>query len=262
MIQSPSSKLQIEILGHTAQITINNPSANTWDPESLAALPQIVEALNKDSNIWSLIITGSGPKFFSAGADLKLFKDGDKAMAWTMARLFGCAFESLANFKGVSIAAVNGFAMGGGLECALACDFRILEDHAQVALPEATVGLMPCAGGTQNLPWLVGESWAKRMMLLGERIPAQTALNIGLADAVVPAGKAKETALEWIKKSESQSPQSVQLCKKMIQSARLKPLFDNFTAERESFVDLFKTFDQKEGVNAFLEKRKADWKNS
>ncbi len=113
-----------------------------------------------------------------------------------MAQRFGEAFAALTAFRGVSIAAVNGYAMGGGLECAMACDIRIAEEHAQMALPEASVGLLPCAGGTQNLPWLVGEGWAKRMILCGERVTAAKALEIGLVEEVVPTGNGLEAALK------------------------------------------------------------------
>lgn len=143
--------LNVEKRGHTALVTISNPPANTWNSDSLAALVDLVTDLNADRDIYALVLTGEGSKFFSAGADLKLFADGDKAMARRMARLFGQAFEALTAFRGVSIAAINGFAMGGGLEVALACDLRIAEAQAQMALPEASVGLLPCAGGTQNL---------------------------------------------------------------------------------------------------------------
>jgi enoyl-CoA hydratase/carnithine racemase len=261
-MNSPTAKLKLEIMHHTALITIDNPSANTWDIESLSALPQIVTGLNANKEIWSLVLTGQGPKFFSAGADLKLFKEGDKAIAATMAYLFGKAFESLSQFRGISIAAINGYAMGGGLEAAMACDLRVAEEPAQMALPEASVGLMPCAGGTQNLSWLVGESWAKRMILLGERIDATTALRIGLIEEVVPSGKAKERALELAKKVESQSPTAVAKCKQLIQAARHQPMFQSLAQEREAFFTLFETQDQREGVNSFLEKRKPEWKNA
>ena len=115
MSGSTSEKLQVVRRGHTALVTINNPGANTWDTESLQALTTLVEQLNSDREIYALVLTGQGEKFFSAGADLKLFSDGGLQMAADMARLFGEAFEALADFRGVSIAAVNGFAMGGGL---------------------------------------------------------------------------------------------------------------------------------------------------
>lgn len=257
-----SQKLKLEVTGHTALLTINNPSANTWDTESLAELPELLKKLAANPEVYSLVITGEGPKFFSAGADLKLFKDGDKAMARKMASLFGRAFEALSNFRGVTIAAINGYAMGGGLECALACDIRIAEEQAQMALPEATVGLLPCAGGTQTLAWLVGEGWAKRMILCGERVDATTALRIGLIEEIAPTGQAKAKALELAKKVEGQSPSSISRCKALIQSARSRPMAASWSHERESFVDLFETEDQREGVNAFLEKRKASWKNA
>lgn len=137
-------KLTVEKHGHTALITINHPPANTWDRDSLIGLKQVVEHLNRDDEVYALVVTGQGPKFFSAGADLNMFADGDKARAREMARRFGEAFETLRDFRGVSIAAINGYAMGGGLECALACDIRIAERQAQMALPEASVGLLPC----------------------------------------------------------------------------------------------------------------------
>ncbi|WP_373082248.1 enoyl-CoA hydratase-related protein, partial [Zhongshania sp.] len=148
---SPTKKLKVEIIDHTALITIDNPGANTWDAESLSGLKTLIANLNADKTIYSLVITGAGQKFFSAGADLNMFASGDKAVAQDIGLKFGQAFEALADFRGVSIAAVNGFAMGGGLECALACDIRIAESQAQMALPEAKVGLLPCAGGTQRL---------------------------------------------------------------------------------------------------------------
>src|SRR5437899_2402373 len=116
------ANLQLEIVGHSAVVTIVNPPANTWTREGLADLTRLVGELNANRNVYSLVITGAGQKFFSAGADLKLFANGDQAVARDMARRFGQAFETLAQFRGVSIAAINGYAMGGGLECALACD--------------------------------------------------------------------------------------------------------------------------------------------
>jgi len=257
-----SDLIQLEKREHIAILTINNPPANTWTVDSLAALTEIVCELNEDKNIFALVVTGQGEKFFSAGADLKTFADGDKARANQMAQLFGEAFAALTAFRGVSIAAINGYAMGGGLECALACDIRIAEEHAQMALPEATVGLLPCAGGTQNLPWIVGEGWAKRMILCGERIKADKALQIGLVEEVVSSGKGLEKALELAEMACKQSPSSVARCKTLVMSSRDgRSHSDSWRMERELFVELFSTDDQKEGVNAFLEKRKPEWKN-
>ena len=261
MSLSISEKLKVDIVGHTAQITIDNPGANTWDAESLPALKDLVEKLNADRNIYALVIAGAGEKFFSAGADLKLFADGDPETARTMAEQFGQAFEALADFRGVSIAAVNGFAMGGGLEVALACDIRIAEEQAKMALPETKVGLLPCAGGTQRLSWLVGEGWAKRMILCGERIDAATAERIGLVEEVTAQCEALDKALALAEQACEQSPISNAFCKHLIHSGRDTVIAQGLAGERDLFVDLFATADQREGVNAFLEKRKPEWKN-
>lgn len=259
---SQSSKIGVSIQGHCAVWTLNNPPAHIFDLESLGAIPALVQELNENKNIYSLVITGEGPKFFSAGADLKLFQDGNKEIARKMSDAFGKAFEALSAFRGVSIAAINGFAMGGGLECALACDLRIAEEHAVMALPEATVGLLPCAGGTQNLAWIVGEAWAKRMILCGERVDAATALRIGLVEETCARGQSLSRALELAAKVEKQSPTSVKYCKELIQGARQRPPTQMLPIERESFVKLFDCQDQKEGVNAFFEKRAPQWKNA
>ncbi|WP_374964342.1 enoyl-CoA hydratase [Spongiibacter tropicus] len=262
MSTSPTGKLLLDICEHTAVITINNPPANTWDAESLIGLRQIVSELNANRDIYALVITGSGDKFFSAGADLKMFASGDKAVAQDIGLKFGQAFEALADFRGVSIAAVNGFAMGGGLECAMACDIRIVERQAKLALPEAKVGLLPCAGGTQRLTALVGPGWAKRMILCGERIDAETAQRIGLAEEVVDTGEAKSAAMNLAASVAAQSPVAVSFCKELIHEARDAVMPKGLILERERFIQLFDTADQKEGVNAFLEKRQPEWKNA
>jgi enoyl-CoA hydratase/carnithine racemase len=261
-VKSPTEKLRLDRDGHTLLVTIDNPAANTWDRDNLSGLEAIVEAADADRDVYAIVVTGAGDKFFSAGADLKLFASGDKGVAATMSTCFGGAFEALSRFRGVTIAAINGFAMGGGLECALACDIRIAERQAVMALPEATVGLLPCGGGTQNLAWLVGEGWAKRMILCGERVDAERAERIGLVEEVVDKGQARQRALSLAGLVANQSPPAVAACKQLIQRARAGGIDSAYAQERESFVKLFDTVDQKEGVNAFLEKRKPAWKNA
>jgi enoyl-CoA hydratase/carnithine racemase len=254
--------IDCRIDGHVAEITLNNPAANTFTAEGLEALAACIAKLNDDANVHAAIITGHGEKFFSAGADLKSFADGDKVRARLMAQRFGVAFEALQNARPVIIAAINGYAMGGGLECALACDLRIAEEQAQMALPEASVGLLPCGTGTQTLPWLVGEGWAKRMILTNERIDAATALRIGLVEQVVPRGAARKTALELAQRVTTLSPRAVHLSKQLIHEARNgTPRNAALALERERFLDLFEGEDQREGVAAFLEKRPPVWKN-
>jgi enoyl-CoA hydratase/carnithine racemase len=256
-----SDLLKFEKRGHVAILTMNNPPANTWTPESLGSLKNIIGELNEDKENYSLIVTSESEKFFCAGADLNRFNHDDKAQSFEFSLAFGEAFESLTNYQGVSIAAITGFAMGGGLEVALSCDVRICEEQAQMALPEAAVGLLPCGLGSQQLSWLVGEAWAKRMMLLGERIKAPQAERIGLVSEVVATGTVLEKALELAAKVENQSPTSVRYCKSLIMEARGGDINSAFSKEREQFVKLWDTQDQKEGVSAFIDKRKAEWKN-
>ena len=254
------------IEGHTCVITINNPPANTWTPESLKAMKALTDKLNADKTIYAAVITGKGEKFFSAGADLKRFQGGDEkslVAAREFISAFGEAFEAWMNARFVTIAAVNGYAMGGGLECALACDMRVAEAHAQMALPEPSVGLLPAGCGTQNLPWLVGEGWAKRMILTNERINAETALRIGLVEEVVEKGKSLEAAKAMAERVAGLSPKAVEYCKSLIHNARNGiPRGAGLSLERERFMDLFDYEDQAEGVKAFLEKRKPEWKNA
>jgi len=255
------SALLLEKRGHTAIITMNNPPANTWTPESLNQLKALIAELNADPENYALIIASQSEKFFCAGADLNALNHDDPGRAFTFATAFGEAFEALANYQGVSIAAITGYAMGGGLEVALCCDIRVAEQHAQMALPEAAVGLLPCGLGTQQLPWLVGEGWAKRLILLGERIKADKALEIGLVQEVVETGKALEKSVEMAALVANQSPCSVRYCKDLIMAARNQPMGKSFPLERQLFVKLWETEDQKEGVAAFVEKRKPQWKN-
>ena len=256
-----SDFLTVHVIEHTAVVTFNKPPAHTWTQQSLSDLRDLVLKLNDDRNIYAIVLTGGGDKFFSAGADLNVFASGDKAVAKDMSDIFGQAFETLSQFRGVSIAAINGYAMGGGLEVALACDVRIVEEHAVMALPEATVGLLPCAGGTQNLALLVGEGWTKRMILCGERVDAQQALQIGLVEEVVAKGEGKNVAIALAAKVAKQSPVAVSACKTLIQKNRDMPISQALPEERQAFVDLFDTVDQTEGVQAFLEKRKPVWQN-
>ena len=255
--------IECKIDGHVAVITLNNPSANTFTAEGLLELTALIGDLNRNLDVYAAVVTGQGDKFFSAGADLKAFADGDKARARLMAQRFGTAFEALQEARPVVIAAINGYAMGGGLECALACDLRIAEEQAQMALPEPSVGLLPAGCGTQTLPWLVGEGWAKRMILTNEKVNAETALRIGLVEQVVPRGQSLQTAVQLAQRVSTLSPRAVTFSKNLIHQARQgTPRSAALALERERFMDLFDGEDQQEGVKAFLDKRKPVWKNA
>ncbi len=244
-----------------AVLTLDNPPANTFTAADLEALGRTIGELDRNPAVRAAVITGKGDRFFSAGAELKSFASGDAAQVRLMARRFGEAFEALQEARPVTIAAINGYAMGGGLECALACDLRIAEEHAQMALPEPSVGLLPAGCGTQTLPWLVGEGWAKRMILTNERVDAATALRIGLVEQQVPRGGALAAALEVAGRVVGLSPRAVDSSKRLIHQARAgTPRHAALALERERFLDLFDGEDAREGVGAFLEKRKPVWR--
>lgn len=252
--------IECRIDSHTAIVTLNNPSANTFTADGLLQLKRLIGELNDNPQVYAVVLTGHGEKFFSAGAELKTFAAGDKVLARMMAQRFGETFEALQEARPVVIAAINGYAMGGGLECALACDIRIAEQQAQMALPEPAVGLLPCGCGTQTLPWLVGEGWAKRIILTNERIDASTAFRIGLVEETVEKGRALEAALTLAERVATLSPGAVAFSKELIHSARHGiPRRAALALERERFIDLFDGADQREGVNAFLAKRKPVW---
>ncbi|WP_087018687.1 enoyl-CoA hydratase [Thaumasiovibrio subtropicus] len=253
------ARIEVEVKDHIGILTINNPPANTWTLASLKQLEDIVIELDVDRTVYALILTGQGERFFSAGADLDMFADGDKSVAWNIALQFDRAYEAIRRFKGVTIAAINGYAMGGGLEAALACDIRIAEHHAILALPETHVGLLPCAGGTQQLPRLVGEGWAKKMILCGEKLHAQQALDIGLVEEVTSPGQSLSAAMIQAEHATWQSPIAVSACKRLIDASY--DSCDGKVQEREAFMKLFDSKDQQEGVQAFLEKRKPQWRN-
>lgn len=255
-----SDALLLEHHDFVSVLTFNNPPAHTWTPESLRQLQEIVIGLNENAHNRALIVTGAGAKFFSAGADLQRFQHRDVAQATDFSSAFGDAFQVLNNYRGVSVAAINGYAMGGGLEVALACDIRVAERHAQMALPECTVGLLPCGLGTQQLAWLVGEQWAKRMVLLGARLTAEQALNIGLVVDVVESGRALQHCMEMLQPIAKQSPTAVEYCKELIMAAREQPMSAGYALERQRFVELWQDDNQFEGVSAFLEKRAAQWR--
>ncbi|CAH2792421.1 MAG: Enoyl-CoA hydratase (EC =_ degradation of branched-chain amino acids and alpha-keto acids [uncultured Paraburkholderia sp.] len=220
--------------GAVALVTLKRPPANAFTPEGLLQLQHTVERLNGEPAVRAIVITGDGQKFFSAGANLNTFADGNREVAHTAAARFGVAFETLQNARPVVIAAINGYAMGGGLECALACDIRIAEQHAVLALPETAVGLLPCGCGTQTLPWLVEE--------------------------VVEKGTTREAALTMAARVATLSPQAVGFSKTLIHQGRNGvPRSAALALERERFVGLFDGADQREGVNAFLEKRAPQW---
>jgi enoyl-CoA hydratase/carnithine racemase len=256
-----SKYIVVERLGQSAIVTINNPPANAWTLESLKALTLAMEALDADSQVRSVVLTGAGDRFFSAGADLAQFAAADRDKAARVIDAFAAAFNSVRQFRGVTVAAVNGFALGGGLECALACDYIVIERGAKLGLPEALVGLIPAAGGTKALTERVGVSWAKRIILGGELVDADTALKIGLAEEIVDAGLAKIVAISLAGKVANQSRSAVLAARRLIEVSAQNTLERQLLLEKAAFLELVGGDEQREGVAAFLEKRPPSWQD-
>jgi enoyl-CoA hydratase len=244
--------------GHLATITINRPSKlNALNKATIQELHDALAQLDAEATIKAIILTGSGEKAFVAGADISEFahfsiEEGAQLAALGQEILF----DFVENMKTPVIAAVNGFALGGGLELAMSCHFRIASDNAKMGLPEVTLGVIPGYGGTQRLPQLVGKGRAMEMIMTAGMIDAETAKNYGLVNHVVPQASLLEFTQEIAAKIAKNSPVAISYAIKAV-NAGLIDTKEGFKTEIKSFGKCFGTEDFKEGTTAFLEKRKA-----
>ena len=251
----------IERLDNIAKITINRPEKlNALNKATILELHESFKTLNEDKAIKVIILTGSGEKAFVAGADISEFahfseEDGGKLAAKGQELLF----DFVQNLTTPVIAAVNGFALGGGLELAMACHFRVASDNAKMGLPEVTLGVIPGYGGTQRLAQLVGKGRAMEMIMTAGMIDAQTALNYGLVNHVVPQAELLELAKGIASKITKNSSTAISKAIQAI-NANFEDGINGFEVEIENFGACFGTADFKEGTTAFLEKRKANFK--
>jgi (E)-benzylidenesuccinyl-CoA hydratase len=256
------ASVEVTVENRVATITLNRPEAmNAVDPEMRALLHETWERIRADDAIWVAIITGAGEKAFCTGSDLKkTMPSGDTYAQQLFARPgSGALIAGLTTDKPL-IAAVNGYAMGGGMELALACDIRICSSNAQFALSEVKVGSIPGSGGTQRLPRFVGMSDAMLMLLTGDRIDANEALRTGLVSKVVPQAELLATARGIAEKIASNAPLSVRAIKRLVQQGQDMPLSHAIDTERYVFGLLFNSEDRIEGRKAFAEKRKPNYK--
>lgn len=258
------ASVEITVENHIATVLLNRPEAmNSVDPEMRALLHQTWERIRTDENIWVAIITGAGGKAFSTGSDLKKTMPIQESFA---RQTFGPPIAGAgAMISGLDtdkplIAAVNGYAMAGGMELALACDIRICSQNAQFALSEVKVGSIPGSGGTQRLPRAVSLSNAMLMLLTGERIDADEAYRIGLVSKVVPPDELMKTAREIAGKIAANAPLSVRAVKRLVRQGLDLPLAQAIDMERYVFGLLYASEDRIEGRKAFAEKRKPDYK--
>ena len=245
-----------EVEGRIGIITINRPAAlNALNSEVLDHLQAVIESVNCDE-VRCLIVTGAGEKSFVAGADIsemsKLYSEAGEIFG----RKGNNVFRALETLPIPSIAAVNGFALGGGCELAMSCDFRICSDNAMFGQPETGLGITPGFGGTQRLARLIGPGMAKQLIYTAKNIKAPEALRIGLVNAVFPQDQLMEEAKKLAGKIAANAPIAVRACKKAINEGLELPMDEAIVLEEKLFGSCFDSEDQKEGMKAFLEKRK------
>ena len=241
-------------------ISINNPkSLNALNTETIEELGQCIEEVANDRNVRGLIITGAGPKSFVAGADISEMVKLSPAQARDFALLADRVFTRLEELPIVTIAAVNGYALGGGCELAMACDIRIASDNAVFGQPETGLGIIPGFGGTQRLARLVGKGRAKELILTTVRIDAGEAYRIGLVNKVTVKEDLMDSCKAMLRSAMKNGPYAVAVAKSCIERGMDMDLKNALQMEADGFGLCFATADRTEGMTAFLEKRKAEF---
>lgn len=244
-----------------AVIKLNRPKAlNALNSETLKEINDAIEIIEKDESIYTVIITGEG-KAFVAGADISEMKDLNSIQGREFGILGNKVFRRIETLRKPVIAAVNGFALGGGCELSMACDIRIASVKAKFGQPESGLGITPGFGGTQRLARLVGEGVAKELIFTCDIIKADEALRIGLVNKVVEPEELMNEAMNMAKKIANNAPKAVAFCKEAINNGIQMNIEDALRYESEIFGMCFSTCDQKEGMSAFLEKRDKVFKN-
>ncbi len=233
-----------------ATLRLNRPPMNALSEALLGEIAAAAEAFASDDAVKAVVVFG-GEKVFAAGADITEF--GDQAAAKRMGRAFRVAFDGIAAIPRPVIAAVNGFALGGGLELAMSCDLRIVGEKARVGQPEILLGIIPGAGGTQRLTRLVGPARAKELVWSGRQVKADEALAIGLVDRVVPPDELEDQALAWATELASGAVVAMGLAKQAIDGGLDGSLARGLDVEAEAFIEVFGTDDAQVGVASFLE---------
>lgn len=242
-------------------ITINRPDKlNALNHETLVQLGEQIDAAQHDPEVAVIIITGSGDKAFVAGADIGELASTDAVSGITFARQGQSVFEQIENSSKPVIAAINGFALGGGCELAMACHLRVAAENAQFGQPEIKLGIIPCFGGTQRLTRLIGKGRAMEMNLLGEMIDARKAEQFGLVNQVVSSAELMTTVNQMAAKLATSAPVALSMVIDSINHGYESSLSDALNSEVKAFAICCATEDKNEGTAAFLQKRKAIFK--
>ncbi|MDX6586227.1 MAG: enoyl-CoA hydratase / 3-hydroxyacyl-CoA dehydrogenase [Solirubrobacterales bacterium] len=249
--------VKLETRGDVAIAWLANGMMNAVSPDVVKDLGTVWEKVKSSGDIGAMVIASANPLVFSAGADIKAFTQMDEAGGEELIHSGHALLRDLGQNRVSTIAAVNSLAFGGGCELSMACDFRIAAESAIFGQPEIKLGIIPGFGGTQRLPRLVGPDKALEMNLIGDAITAHDALEHGLVNRVVPDHELFDTALAWGRKLAGQAPLAVEEIKKVSHKGDLD---EGIEAEKQGFADVFQTADGKEGISAFLGKRKAQWK--
>jgi enoyl-CoA hydratase len=244
-----------------ATITLNRPEAlNAFSKEVVSEVLQALEDIGSDESVRVVILTGAGEKAFSAGADIKAMKGMNSLKARELSLMGEKLCLALENLEKPVIAALNGYALGGGLEVAMSCDLRIASENSRMGQTEINIGLIPGWGGTQRLTRLVGKTKAKEMVFTGKMIDAKTAEQLGIVNIVVPADKFREAVRQFALELASKAPVALKVAKALIDKGAEIGLDSALALEREGFGVVASTEDLQEGVNAFTEKRKPVFK--
>jgi len=245
----------------TLWIILNRPHRlNTFNEVLLEELADVLDTAEKDPSVKCLVITGEGDRSFSAGLDLTMVPKATPVRAEEVSRAGQKLFGRIEEIPKPVIAAINGFALGGGLELALACDFRIAAEHAELGSPEINIGIIPGWGGTQRLVRNVGLTKAKEMVMLGNALKADEALKIGLVNKVVHYDKLKEETAALAKRLCEEPPIALKYAKHALNFGSQVPLDVGLRLESGLLALLFSTEDLKEGLEAFMSKRKPEFK--
>ncbi len=244
-----------------ATITINRQDKlNALNQETIREISSTLDEAEKDGSIRVIVITDAGDRAFSAGADISEMKGKTPIDLQKSCRRTQEMMNKIEDLEKPVIAAINGYALGGGLELAMACDFRIASENARLGQTEINIGLIPGWGGTQRLPRFVGKAMAKEMVFTGRMIDAKTAERLGLVNSVVQADQLKSAVKQFAEELGTRAPVAVKLAKQLINNSTETDLRIGMMHEAESFGILSSTEDVKEGIAAFLEKRKAEFK--